>query len=275
MGMKEDYQKYRDCNGLLQTVENPPPPGNSGNGILYTGEMFVNFALLDQVTDEDRTRWVSIIRSLEVSPGLINRNPPTGPHPDQEAFDDYVGLTTSAYLMGGACQQICEDIFNQGQKTYWGISWIYNNVSPQTPLKQPDGSWNWSALLLKSPAVVSSIYTCSGRVPPFIYRLAWAITIGTASMRDRRTPTHPSVDSGARILSWLLIQALPPKKYPLCEWGAKFWWKRFKQDYPGGINQAFSEYFGPQHPLTLYSVTNWPKGMEKTQSEFTPGSGLP
>ena len=186
----EILSHYLDRDNLV-SLDRDPTPWSSGNGLLYTGLFYTILGLRNELTIEDRVRWVSAVKACEVSPGVYNRNPL---REDFEAHDDYCGIASASAFMG---DEFARDILEHGLKT----DWHYDNTG-----KEPGLRSDHSRFLGR----VAFYYMAAGEVPGFLRRVGFNCGIRAAI---------DSHDHGGKILAWLQVQVCKKMKLlpDLCE----------------------------------------------------------
>lgn len=240
--MRNSFGRYCDANGLIGLEENPGINIADGNGVLFTSEALVYLSRTGKANEGDRRRLVGVIRSLQAKPGVINRNPPPGYHETQEGWDDYVGLTTAARVLGGEARALAQEVLEHGRTSL--PPWFYNNE--REGLRDHTGAYNIRATFGRAPWYIAHFYWCAGETPPEHLQMAWAACIGSYG--------PDAEDYGGWILQWLMIQALPDDAPLLCRSAARAWMKRFRARFPEGIRGAMAGYFrDPNHPLIRFA----------------------
>lgn len=240
--MRDAFGRYCDANGLIGLDANPGVNIADGNGVLFTSEALVFLHRAGKVNDADRQRLVTLVRSLQAKPGVINRNPPAGFHETQEGWDDYIGLTVASRLLGDDAQTLAREVLVHGQNSF--PPWFYNNEREN--LRDHTGELNIRATFGRAPWYIAHFYWCAGETPPEHLQVAWAACVGSYG-------SDPE-DFGGWILQWLMIQALPDDAPLLCRSAARAWMKRFRTRFPEGIRGAMAGYFRDQnHPLIQFA----------------------
>lgn len=241
MSLKEDIKAYTDADGLVAPrLVNPGETNASGNGVLYLGEYMAILSRIGELTMSDKIKFHDIITScMPVSRGLLHRSPT---HEGQEGPDDYVGLLVGCAITKNV--QIAQWVIDFGWKHYG----FFNNEVPGT-FKRKDGSFNWSAFLVRQPQLIALAYWAAGRQPILPLRIYTAFSIALAGRGK------PVGDTDSRTLAWMLCQVAASKSW-ICSIAAKIFEKRLKKDYPvSGMKGASQIYFGADHPFSKY----WPE----------------
>lgn len=236
MGLREDFAEYTDKDGLLQ----PWTDRSSGNGLLYTSEMFILLVKLGMARQKDYDHYFSILKSCEVVPGLYHRSPD---NKDQQGPDDYVGITAAGLLLGTV---VPKWVLDYGRDN----DWVWNNLYPGT-LRDRDGGYHMSPWLGRQLSFLCHLFFAAKERPTLLLRLSWAVAVIRAAYRKRE-------DQDAKILSWLLVETFEACgiQSTICTVAAAIFKLGLKRQFPDGISQVLSEYFqNPAHPLVRY----WPK----------------
>lgn len=208
----------------------PSKGGGSNNGVLYTSEYYLLLFLNGELTDDDQAKYGVVMTSCFKQPGLLSRNPDGSG--GGEGPDDYYGLAAAADAIA---PWIACDVLKYGYKHFGS----FNNEDP--------GKWTSKSFLWRQIQLYCCFKWAAGETPNPLFRLYVAISIAVAGFR---TPTS---DTDARILSWLVIH-VAAKKSATCRVAANIWRKRLLKDYPNGMRDVASLYFGVGSPFSIY----WP-----------------
>lgn len=259
--MRDQFAQYIDRDGLVQPMAYPPNFNASGNGLLYTAEMYIILARTHVLNAHDLKKFESIIMSCEVERGLLKRSPT---HGDQEGPDDYIGVTAASYILNRTSDNmsgmwrndIAQRILEYGERVKveyppcLSFNYVYNNVKPGTS-KHPDGRTNWSALFARMPQVVAHLKLAAKQQPSTIEMFVWQQSV--MGCHDK-----PKNDQTARILSWLMVMTGHGQN-DTCDRTTAEWYRRLKSQFPGGMRQVVAEYFqNPDHPLAKHWVDDDP-----------------
>jgi hypothetical protein len=237
---REAFGSFSDDNNLLQPGRNPSISRGAGNGVLYTSEEMIYLSKMGAITGNDRRQFVALVRSLQATEGLINRNPPSGYHDDQEGPDDYIGLTAAAHVLGGEAQKIADEVASYGDSHLW----FMNNVRQGSSLDN-GGQRNISAFFARFPWYIAHFHHCAGHSSNPIFETAWAAFIAKGAREN------DSADG--LVLQWLMIQCLPPSASPIVKAAVLGWTQRFKKNFPNGLRDINGKMFVSDHPLVRFA----------------------
>lgn len=240
-----DLAKFEDKWGLTQPWEE----GSSGNGILYTAHRVLLLSELGLLTQQEKRRASESLNHCEVENGLIRRSPS---NPDQEGPDDQFGaLTISYFTDGGAFARRWLKYGRTSGPKFLGdrIPFWFSNVSPgeiRYPAHDPKaGNINWSAFMLRFPALIAHAKWAAGETPNPFEQLYWA-----ASLLKRR----PKGDQDGWVMSYHMV-AVAGDQNVLTRFCAKIFRRRFFAYYPAGMGELLGDYFKNRfHPLAQH----WP-----------------
>ena len=191
------------------------------------------------MNDTDRGDFVKLVRSLEAAPGLINRNPPTGYHDDQEGPDQYIALVAASHVLGRSAQQIANEVAAYGDSH----GWLMNNVRKGSALDK-DGHLNVSAAFLRFPQYVAHFHFCAGLPTDPVTEAVWAAVIANGAKHDSAPDSV--------VLQWFMIQCLPSHASPIVKAAVLAWARRFKQNYPNGLRDVNARNFKPAQPACSF-----------------------
>lgn len=224
MGLREEIAQYQDADGFVT----PRIGVGSNNGILYTSEYYVLLVKLGLARHDDLYAFEQTMRKCQIEPGLFKRHPGAS---DQEGPDDYIGLTTAAYLLGS---DIAKEVLDYGKRH----AFLYNNEMPGS-VEHTDDRPNYSAMFGRSPSLIAHLYFAAGETPSFPLRLCWAVSVAYSAFR-------PSSDQDSHILSSLLVSAMGDKS-GLCAHAARL------RPSESKMRQIVGDYFSdPHHPLARH-----------------------
>jgi len=230
--LRYDILNYTDADGLVAPNKCASTDrGVSGNGVLYTAELVAILASRGELLDSDKDRWRAAMKGCMVVPGLVERGPTK--IGDQEGPDDYVGYAVGAFLCdpdaAGAVIQRAWD---------WN-GFLNNEVHGST--RHPDGSINWSAFLIRQPALVALYYYAAGKKPIVPLRMFSALSLALSGFSD----------PGNVMLSWMRMQVVGEQDWMhrLASW---IWKKRLRSSYPNGMQDVAAKYFQAGHPFVQY-----------------------
>lgn len=229
---------YTDRFGLIQDKRNH----TSGNGLLYTAEMYIVLNRLGLLADVDKEKIKQVIRSCQQEPGLFNRHPESR---EQNAQDDMIGLTALAHELGW--QDISNEVLVYGQRktfitrlySFLGIflRYVYNNNKP--------GEFSLGAWLGRYPHLVAHFYFAANKQPPMWRKLWWVLVVLLSSKEDLK-------HQDAWQLTWLLCCTAKGKSF-ICDQAIKYFKYRLNKLTNGeGIGKINGDYFGNHdHPVAI------------------------
>ena len=259
----DDFLKYRDDQGLNQNATANGKGITSQNGALFTAQYLI--CLQADKTTDDHTKYketeriVDIFLDLAVQPGLSVRYHGCN---DYESMDNTTALVAISGLYGDGA--FAEEMYQHGEKvsghtydttqdaannktlyTYARIfnlgfypDWFFNNQNPDL--------FCGAGWFGRSPAMVGLIKMASGKhvVNPidFIGVLVGQF-IGAFTATD---------NLDARTLSYVAWQFLKERSF-FWKMAYKLWCWKLMRDYPRGMRDVYSRYFGESHPIVKYS----------------------
>lgn len=255
--LTEALKDYRDEFGLIspKRLVQPHRGDASGNGLCYTAIFGILCTLLHSDARQRRTRikeTTEAIKRCQVKPGLwiLNRSP--APHPDQNAWDDYLHVLCFLQAAGEWQEAAALSLELMQKRTIWGpfgLSYYMNNEKyvreGATEFKHPDGRWNKSAWIGRFPALRAQAQMIFGKLS-LLHKLAWAVSMWLTSKK-------PETAQGAYRTSWMMAQAydalceisiLPRSK--IMDWGYRKFRKRIESLPSFAITQR--NYFEDNHP---------------------------
>lgn len=257
-----EFQDWTDKYGLTQ---DNAQQGTTGNGVLFTAHYVYGLVANGLMTDEEKSRLLSVFDSCVQPAGILMRTPDNGG--GYQAHDDLVGLMSAEALMvpNKADRKITKKIYDYGKSANaHGIDptepdpkkiamhkWAYpllkvlglgkiwynwNNVNP--------GTFHVSAWLQRRAEVIATMQMQQNRfyVNP-VYWLWWAITMMSLVMKPN---TEYRDGYTLRFHSALVCESFGPITAWICRKVRKVMVRDF-----GGFGQVLDAYFTPSkgHPL--------------------------
>jgi hypothetical protein len=147
--------------------------------------------------------------------GLFHRYPGD---PGEISADEIIGAATLD-------RDVAQSIWLYGWKHWWVF--------------QPQGGkfvWaSWMARFVNLPAYVAH---CAGKGMDGLEGL-WALACVLSVF---------SSGTSGKLLMWVQIQKVQGH-YAACDLAIRFWKWRMRKQYPGGLKEVMTVYFGPQHPF--------------------------
>jgi len=232
MALREEIRDYRDADKLVAYYKCDPTKSNaSGNGVLYTSLYYLTLQRRGELTDEDCTEFRKIMDRCQTEyAGLYKRGPY---HPDQNAMDDYIGLTTASRLIW---EEISKDVLIYGQST----GWVYNNVQP--------AQFTFTSWFGRMPQVIAHFHWAAGETPPLWMQMYWSLALFYSSFAKKE-------DQDAWLMSWLMIQSRYGGLGKPMGWAARKWWLKYDENFPGiGAPGLVARCLDPGHPLGRYFI---------------------
>lgn len=229
---------YTDRFGLVQNERNH----TSGNGLLYSAEMYIILNRLGLLDDIDKQKIKQVIRNCQQEPGLFNRHPESR---EQNAQDDMIGVASLVHELGW--KDIAEEILAYGQKKtfitrlygFIGIflRYVYNNNNP--------GVFTLGAWLGRYPHLVAHFYFAANKNPPLWRKLWWALVVFLSARQDIK-------HQDAWQLTWLLCHTAKGKSF-ICDLAIRYFVNKLDEVTDGeGIGRINGEYFGNMnHPIAI------------------------
>lgn len=257
--IRTDFALYTDPNGLLQLHPHPSIM-DSQNGILFTGHKMLIYSQLGILNADDQSEFESAMSTCQVpgQPGLYNR---WQGNAAQEGPDDYIGIVGGSVACGsGIASQILAYGYSQVVKAgdllkllyptpnAWQqalitlLGWVslrynWNNQNPGQP--------SLSAWLGRQPAIVAHMQWGAGQTPALWRRLVWFV--GMVFFADWKDPSSTT----PKILNWQFINVAKNKGW-LEGWAAKIWYQNLAKNYPNGMKDIMTIYFGADHPCAKW-----------------------
>lgn len=150
MGLREDIVNYRQMDGLVSPNINPTPD-STGNGLLYTSLYFILLTRRKELQTGDYADFYITVDKCQVPgfKGLFYRS--TTKTKEQEAWDDYVGLSYASVVMGsGDADNI---LFYGHSHKFFSLNYIYNDLAP--------GKFSMDAWFGRNPAITAHFSHCA------------------------------------------------------------------------------------------------------------------
>jgi hypothetical protein len=144
---------------------------------------------------------------------------------------------------GGYLHRAPDDTSPDAPDDHHGVLAAYNVLGLKPPFKVPFSLWRQPQILALWFMAQRNLFYRIIATPLIAYS---ALVIATSCIGD------PTSDTDGRILSWCLLKGL--ERSWLCQLGGWFWKRRLMSDYPNGMKDVFTIYFGPDHPLSKYMV---------------------
>jgi hypothetical protein len=250
MGIRDDFSKFWDGNGLCTPSPCVPTPnvGGSDNGPLFTSIYYILLKRNGQLTNLDKQDYSQKIEQCVDSQGLLNRVP-LNENDGLESVDDYLGTLNGCIELGNT----------KIPRTFlWACIKNKGSMDNQQP-----GKWQWQDFLIRQPQLLCSMISAS--FPSLVNPLHWlirlaffplyflsAMIVATSCMGD--SPT----DSNDRLLSWQTQNCLK-KVSLLCYLGSLVWMWRLKKVFGLDMMKAVCGiYFQPnglnQNPYSKYWI---------------------
>jgi hypothetical protein len=269
------FSDYKDYYCIVHsTKDDNRDPGHDSNGLIYTAYACTMMQL--QNVSYDRNDIATGLPHWEVEghPGLYRHAPEN--KADVEGPDDYIGLGALAGVCG--FHEVARDILNYGKPddhagplagfnpnpiskgkdcyaslrkgiTPTGfIPYNYNNVDP--------GKFTLASWLGKEPAIITHLKIGAGDRPTPSELAVWSAALLYSGESGLSDPPHSHQDPWMQ--SWLMIQTYELSHYHSADADAAIakWWTLLYQRYPGGIQQAMTEYLNQggsdANPLSKY-----------------------
>ncbi len=263
MGLKRDILDggFIDHNDLVSTSNT----GGTDNGVMYSGEFVMLLHLLGELSESMKGWWKHSMSKVEISPGCVKRSPTNDR--DDQGPDDYHG-----YLCGAkVCDPARAKAFLYHGVKDWAptlLVWmtislgflptatgaalgflaaIIAGVLTQTlgyydannSLTERDFMWRF-------PQLITHAWFATGWIVPTPLRFFFIASLLFHVYRD-----VPTSDQDARRLGWLLIKNWDGKGI-VSKWAVKKWNEKLLREYPNGMKDVASGYYGPEFPFTTY-----------------------
>lgn len=201
------------------------PKQAAGNSLLFSSEKIAYLHDRNLIIWKDVNDFYDLMKSCQIEFGLLRRTPAGTPFSeDEEAQDDYIGVSAASYLLNTSHAQ---EILNYGIRHdfYYSIH----------------GLRDWAIWFGRYPAFLAHIKWAAGIEPSYFQKFAWAVTIATSGI------LHPEAQD-PWILSWLMIKTMNGRSL-LPRLAAAFWNWRMTRQW-GTLEAVFARYFGDaRHPL--------------------------
>ncbi len=208
-------QHYEDTNyGVVSNV--------TGNASCDNYHLFTSEAMLVAGWNI-WPQYARFFKDCEVKPGLIKRYP-----------NRVDGGISQDEMIGAATldENAAKRIYDYGQSHFW----YFNPDNTSFTLA------NWYGRFLDFKPYIK--FRAVGSMNIF-QQIAWSIMTVLS-------PMSSSDNTSGKILKWTQFKALKGR-YWLCDQAIKFWKWRMKKSYVNGMKSVFTIYFGPNHPITVYS----------------------
>lgn len=240
---------YRDSWGFPAGSARDHGTGDpSGNCLMFWGEEAVIRHDLGLDSNDSRA-FATAVGFCQLEPGNYSRTPKGAPfHSDQEGWDDFIGITTGAALVGAYFVIAQIILFGRRHFFRWGpfrFAYSYPTSSPAPEEIRDPVPWFGRYLQF-----VAHLRWCAGETPNPLQRLVWFFAVAAAGWNE------PQGQDPWR-LSYLMLRAQKVRRsfwhFPerLAEW---IWRLRFLRHWPGGIRDVRARYFNdPNHPLARFA----------------------
>ncbi len=240
--IRRDFADYTDPSGMISG--DAMPKSASGNGILYTAEMYFILAKNGALAASDRPDfWALIARNCQLLPGLYSRGKGWN---DQEGIDDYIGLAAASRLLG---TDHARDILRYGRnplvrftpfRRWPRLRWYFENEQRQ----RVDDTRAWFG---RFPAFICHVTWAAGETPAIWLRLWWAVTVAITGL-------FSPLDQDQYILSWLMMETIDSTKtYWFERWASRFYIGTLHKNWSRGMRDVLACYFGSQdHPIAKW-----------------------
>lgn len=147
---------------------------------------------------------------------------------DDISQDEIYGI---CYGSPGDAENVC----TYGSQNYWSY-WLAN-----------PNHFRWQYFFGRYPCFIPYVKTCAGKPIPFSQFL-WCIGFLASSLTSHSETT-------GKLLSWLQIPVMQKHLFPRLT--IKLWKRIMKYRYPGGMKDIMTIYFGPEHPFSLTSRSDF------------------
>lgn len=245
MAFLDELKDYIDQYGLVQNRIPNAKGWTSGNGLLFTGEASIIASALGEWNCVVADRFFHALVLCQVASGVYERIPGNR---DQEGPDDYFGIGATAFYLNTYCAghfpNLAAESLAYGRKNPY--KWHHIPLRYYFP-NAHQTEFDVSAWMGRFPALIAHLQFAAGENPALWKKIWWCVSIMIAHKQ-------PTDNKDARILSWVMIHVMAKRSW-LCNKAAAFFYKRLYTQYIGGMKQVFSEYFGADHPIAKYAVT--------------------
>lgn len=247
MSSREKFTSYIDEDGFVQNKQWPQPFNESGNGFVYSAGRVCILRKSGEWTHTDVADFETLCKNSQIKPGLYKRSPT---HKDQQGPDDICAIASAASEHDDL-RYLAKELLVYGLFPH-PIPFNYNNVIPNTifGINNDTGKRkiNWSAMFFRQPQLIAHfMYAWNKWKPPFFLRWVWNLTIKTNGFKG------DTEDQDSWVLSWHLINAYRNSKFRTDKQDQLVheWYERFYKQWPGGMKELLTRYFGFSHPLAL------------------------
>lgn len=224
MTFGEALLPYIDSDNLIASSPNPTGPGTNGNPLVSAGVAF-NIGM----ESVRKFSGLQIVSGLQIAIGVTGLQRPDGifnkkaRSADQLAHDDVVGVFACGYL-----DSVKANLWAFGKDHYW--------------LMSNTGKFYWDALT--KPWHLAFYNLSVGESIPTYLELA----AGAAIVADAIFNISNASD---KQLVWLQVRAY--EKAGMLKEETKFWRERLATASSfGSVKNVMQNYYGPNHPFTLY-----------------------
>jgi hypothetical protein len=246
MGIREDFSKYIDGNGLNTPNPGTWNPGQSGSdNNMYTSEYYIILNKNGQLTEQDKTDYENKMNQC-IGSDLLNRVP-VGQNDGIEGPDDHYALYNACHELG---------ITSIPRTLLWGCIKYFgamNNVSP--------GTWTAQSFLIRQPQLLAAMINAAfpsllNPVHWLIRLLAFPVYLVAAFSIAISCMGTPTDQADPRRLSWHL-QNNVKKTSLMCWLASQIWLRRLGKDYPNKMTDVAGIYYFPKgdNPYSRWWVT--------------------
>ena len=245
MSLMSEIVPYLDRNGMVcPKLADPNAPYGSGNGVMYTSELYTLANMRGELAEDDKKRFFSIIQRCITFHGALNRTPVELNH-DQEGPDDYYGLLNACMNLGNT------EIPRTFLKCVIMNMGALNNEHPS--------KWTARSFLIRQPQLLLSMLVAAfpSRVNPLHYAiriLLLPLFVFSALLIATNGMFVDPKEVDTRRLGWHLAKTLSPVSL-LCKIASAIRAKMIEVDYgPEGMKVVASRYYEENHPFARYWV---------------------
>jgi len=243
MSIRDDYKPFTDDYGIVHC--DLASKGYSQNGPRWSTEFYFALKRHQELNLHDKTHFNYILQLCQVQPGLLRRHPTSD---EQEGPDDtYAALALSkelggefarAFLATGRDTKIIgyDETYDRkkwySKPAMWfckltGYKYVYNNNRP--------GWFNDSAWMGRQLPLIAHAKVCAGESLHIGWRLAWCIGVLVSAFSKN--------SQDGKVLNWFMIKGSENSRSWLMNKVAKFWTKKLKAQWEGGIGGVLKAYF--------------------------------
>lgn len=217
MTFGEALLPYIDSNNLIASGPNPTGSGTNGNPLVSAGVAFNIGA--ESLTEFSGLQIAMGVTGLQRPDGIFNKKARSA---DQLAHDDVIGVFAC-----GDLSSVKANLWAFGKDHYW--------------LMSNTGEFYWDALT--KPWHLAFYNLSVGEPIPTYLELA----AGAAIVADAIFNISNASD---KQLVWLQVRAY--EKAGMLKEETKFWRERLAESSFGSVKNVMQNYYGPNHPFTLY-----------------------